>query len=188
MDVNDKINIDIFKVVTRAIAESDDLGIMANHLTQLLVGTLDIKGCTIFVLDPDTKELEVLASFGLSIGFMRKGPVLSDKSVSFLLKGKPVVITDIAASDILQYPQETKNEGIGAIVSVPIMLYGSNIGVLRLYHHEPWDVSEQDLDSLFLLAENIGLAMTYTRLLNALQSVKDTINDIHTIWLDPRKE
>ncbi len=188
MGVDDKINIDIFKVVTRAIAESDDLGIMANHLTQLLVGTLDIKGCTIFVLDPETKELEVLASFGLSISFMSKGPVLSDKSVGFLLKGKPVVVTDIAASDCLQYPEETKKEGIGAIVSVPIMLYGSNIGVLRLYHHEPWDVSEQDLDSLFLLAENIGLAMTYTRLLNALQSVKDTINDIHTIWLDPRKE
>ncbi len=188
MDVNDKINIDIFKVITRAITESNDLGIMANHLTQLMVGTLDIKGCTIFVLDPDTKELEVLASFGLSIGFMSKGPVLSDKSVSFLLKGKPVVITDIAASDRLQYPQETDQEGIRAIASVPIMLYGSNIGVLRLYHHEPWDVSEQDLDSLFLLAEHIGLAMTYTRLRNALQSAKDTITNIHTIWLNPAKK
>ncbi|MEE8430706.1 MAG: GAF domain-containing protein [Candidatus Desulfatibia sp.] len=188
MDVNDKINIDIFKVITRAIAESNDLGIMANHLTQLLVGTLDLKGCTIFVLGPDTKELEVLASSGLSISFMSKGPVLSDKSVSFLLKGTPVVITDIAASDRLQYPQETEKEGIRAIASVPIMLYGSNIGVLRLYHHEPWDVSEQDLDSLFLLAEHIGLAMTYTRLRNALQSVKETITNIHTIWLNPGKK
>ncbi len=188
MGVDDKINIDIFKVVTRAIAESDDLGMMANHLTQLLVGILDLKGCTIFVLNIDTKELEVLASFGLSINFMSKGPVLSDKSVSFLLKGKPVVITDITTSDLLQYPQETKKEGISAMVSVPIMLYGLNIGVLRLYHHETWDVSEQDLDSLFLLAEHIGLAMTYTRLLNALQSVKDTITDIHTIWLNPKKE
>lgn len=188
MGANDKINIDVFKVVNRAIAESDDLGIMANHLTQLLVGTLDIKGCTIFCLNPDTKELEVLASFGLSLSFMSKGPVFSDKSVSFLLKGEPVVVTDITASDRLQYPQETYKEGIGAIVSVPIMLYGSNIGVLRLYHHEPWNISEQDLDSLLLLAENIGLAMTYTRLLNALQSVRDTINDIHTIWLDPGKE
>lgn len=184
----DKINIDIFKVVTRAIAESDDLSIMANHLTQLLVGVLEIKGCTIFILNPDTKELEVLASFGLSISFLRKGPVLSNKSISFLLKGEPIVINDIAKSDRLQYPQETDKEGISAIVSVPIMLYGSNIGVLRLYHYEPWNVTEQDLDSLLLLGENIGLAMTYTRLLTALQSVKDTVNDIHTIWLNPGKK
>ncbi len=37
MSVEEKIDIEIFKVVFRAIAESDNLEIMANHLTQLLV-------------------------------------------------------------------------------------------------------------------------------------------------------
>jgi hypothetical protein len=41
------------------------------------------------------------------------------------------------------------------------------------------------VDSLLLLAENIGLAMTYTRLLNAMQAVKDTVNEVHSIWLEP---
>jgi hypothetical protein len=55
--------------------------------------------------------------------------------------------------------------------------------VLRLYHREAWDVSERDLGSLNALAENIGMSMTYTRLLNALQSVKDTVDDVHGVWL-----
>ncbi len=67
MGIEDKIDIDILKVVSRAIAESNNLVVMSNHLTQLLVGTLGIKGCAIFVLNPETKELEALASFGLSI-------------------------------------------------------------------------------------------------------------------------
>jgi hypothetical protein len=58
MSSEDKINIELFKVVTRAIAESDNLGIMANHLTQLLVGALEVKACTIFALNEDTTELE----------------------------------------------------------------------------------------------------------------------------------
>jgi signal transduction protein with GAF and PtsI domain len=177
MSTEDKINIDIFKVVTKAIAESDSVGIMANHLAQLLVVALEIKGCTIFALNQDTRELEVLGSFGLSINYMNKGPILADKSIGAALRGEPIVVKDVSKTDRLQYPEEAKTEGIGAMVSLPIMFYGEPIGDLRLYHHEVWDISERDLDSLQLLAENIGLAMMYTRLLNALKDIKDTMDE-----------
>ena len=165
MSAEERIDIDLFKVVFRAMAHSDNLEIMANHLTQLLVAALEIKGCTIFALNPESNELEDLASFGLSISYLEKGPVLSDKSIADTSKGKPIVISDINNTDRLQYPQDAKEEGIGAIVSVPINFYGQVIGALRLYHKEVWDISERDVDSLLVLAENIGLAMTYTRVL-----------------------
>jgi len=182
--IEDKIDIDIFKVVTRAIAESDNMEIMTNHLTQLLIVALEVKGCTIFVLNPETKELEALSSFGLSIDYLNKGPILSNKSIGAALRGEPVVVRDTAKTNQLQYPEDAKKEGIGAIVSLPIKFYGKVIGALRLYHFETWDISEQDLDSLLVLSEIIGLAMMYTRLLNALQDVKDTTNDVHRVWLD----
>jgi signal transduction protein with GAF and PtsI domain len=180
MSTEDKIDIEIFKVVTKAIAESDNLDIMANHLTQLLVGALGIKACSIFALNLETCELEVLASFGLSIDYMNKGPLLADKSIGCTLKGEAMVIHDVRKTNQLQYPEEAKEEGIGAMVSLPIKFYGEAIGVLRLYHHEVWNISERDLDSLQLLAENIGLAMTYTRLLNALQSIYETTTSLPT--------
>ena len=178
MSAEDKIDIDIFKVVTKAIAESDNLGIMANHLTQLLVGAMEIKACTIFALNPETNELEVLASFGLSINYINKGPVLADKSIGAILKGAPIVVQDVKKTDKLQYPKEAVEEGIGSMVSLPIRFYGEPIGAFRLYHAEPWDVSKRDLESLQLLADNVGLAMMYTRLLNTLQSIKDAISEL----------
>jgi transcriptional regulator with GAF, ATPase, and Fis domain len=183
MVIEDRIDIDKFKVVTREILESNNLGIMANHLAQLLVGILEIKGCSIFIFNPESKELETLGSFGLSVDYMTKGPILVDKSIGSVLIRKPVVIKDITNDDRLQYPEEAGKEGIGAIVSIPIMLYGEPVGAFRLYHYEAWDVSERDLDSLMLLGENIGLAMTSTRVLNAMQSLKSTIEDVHPIWL-----
>ncbi|MDH4204200.1 MAG: GAF domain-containing protein [Desulfobacteraceae bacterium] len=184
MVAEDRINMDIYKVVTRAIASSDNLEDMATQLTQLLVGALGIKGSTIFVLNPATEELEVLASFGLSINYMNKGPILVKKSLDHQLRGEPVVIRDVTKSDRLQYPEDAKKEGISAIVSLPISLHGKLIGVLRLYHYEQWDVSERDLDSLVIFTENIGLALMYTRLLQALKSVKETVDEVHPIWLD----
>ena len=183
MSTEEKIDIDLFKLVFRAIAHSDNLEIMANHLTQLLVAALEIKGCSIFALNPDLDELEVLASFGMSVAYLQKGPILSDKSIADTFRGKSVVIPDVSSTDRLQYPQDAIGEGIGAIVSVPIKFYGNVIGALRLYHSQVWNISNRDVDSLLVLAENIGLAMTFTRVLTALKKVRYTVNDIHRIWL-----
>ena len=43
MPAEEKIDIDLFKTVFKAMAQSDNLEIMANHLTQLLVAALEIK-------------------------------------------------------------------------------------------------------------------------------------------------
>jgi signal transduction protein with GAF and PtsI domain len=178
MSVKDKIDMNIFQVVTKAIAESDNLSIMADHLTHLLVGALEIKACTIFALNLDAEELEVLSTFGLSTDYTNKGPLLADKSIGCTLKGEPVLIKDVKDTDLLQYPEEAKKEGIGSIFSLPILLYGESIGVLRLYHHEVWDISDRDVKSLLILGENIGLAMMYTRLVNALQSIHETMTTL----------
>ena len=184
MSVEEKIDIDIFKVVFRAIAESDNLEIMTNHLTQLLVAALEIKGCTLFALNQESEELEVLASFGLSMKYLNKGPLLTGKSIGATLKGQPIVIRDVNKTDQLQYPDDAKNEGIGAIISVPIIFNRYAIGALRLYHHDAWEISDKDIDSLLVLAENIGLAMTYTRLLNAIQTIRYTVDDMQSIGME----
>jgi signal transduction protein with GAF and PtsI domain len=178
MPVEAIIDIDLFKVVFRAMAQSDNLEIMTNHLTQLLVAALEIKGCTVFALNQETEELEVLASSGLSMRYLNKGPLFTGKSISANLKGEPVVIRDVNKTNRLQYPDDAKDEGIGAIISVPVIFNNKVIGALRLYHHNAWEISEKDIDSLLILAQNIGLAMTYTRILNALQSIRSTVDDM----------
>lgn len=184
MAAESKINFDIFKVVCKALSQSDSLETMTKHLTQLLVGALEIKGSSVFVLNPDTKEMEVLASFGLSPNYLNKGPVMVDRGICAFFEGKPIIVRDISKDDRLQYPKEAKEEGIGAIVSICIPFYEETIGGLRLYHHRPWDISEQDLDYLLIMVEHVGLAMMFTRVVGALQSMNETMADL-PVELDP---
>jgi signal transduction protein with GAF and PtsI domain len=187
MDATDKIDIDIFKTVIRTIAQPDSLETMGNRLTNLLVTAMDIKGATLFVLNPESEELEILTSFGLSLNFINKGPVIATRSMGWASNREPIVVSDISKSKLLQYPEHAKEEGIAAIVSLPIIFYGKIIGALRLYHYNVWDISRQDLDCLSAIAENLGMAMLYSRILNALLSIKDTVDDVHTIWLEAEK-
>ena len=70
-----------------------------------------------------------------------------------------------------------------AIVSLPITQRGKIVGALRLYHSEVWNIAETDIDYLQVVAQIIGIALMYFRLANALQAVKETVNDIHSVWL-----
>jgi signal transduction protein with GAF and PtsI domain len=178
MNGKDRIDVEVFKIISKAIAASDNLEIMIHHLSQLLVATLEIKGCTIFVLNQTTKELEALASFGLSTDYLSKGPVMSDRSIASALGGEPVIIQDVSNDNRLQYPKEAKEEGIAAILSIPIRFAGESLGVLRLYHHEVWEVSQRDCDSLLILAEQIGMSMQYTRLLNVVRSINEALAEL----------
>lgn len=187
MSVDKKIDFNVFKAVFRAMAQSEDLEIMTNHLAQLLVAALEIKGCTIFALNPETRELEAVANFGLSTDYVYKGPVLTEKSLAGDPNGVPTIIPDVHKTDRLQYPEDAKKEGIGAIVSIPIRFHEKAIGALRLYHHDVWDISEEDVDSLLVLGESIGIAMNFTRALKVIKTFRYVIEDIDALsLLDPK--
>jgi transcriptional regulator with GAF, ATPase, and Fis domain len=183
MAVVDKIDIGLLSVVTHAISDSTNLADMAEQLTQFMVGVLNIKGATLYVHNFETEEFETIASFGLSSNYLNKGPVLVCQSIQKTKEGHPVVISDVNTSDLLQYPQDARKEGIRAIVDLPIQLTGQMVGVLRLYHYETWSISDSDLDNLRVLTDYLGLAMMYTRMLNILKEIKIGLDQVHPIFL-----
>lgn len=87
-----------------------------------------------------------------------------------------MIINVVQNDSRIQYPDEAKKEGIASLVSIPIVVSKDVLGALRLYHHEVWEISEQDLDSLQLLAVFIGLAMTHVSLVGAIMSIEEVIH------------
>ncbi|MBU0463121.1 MAG: GAF domain-containing protein [Proteobacteria bacterium] len=183
MPSDDKIDLEIYKLIVENVFDASDPTTMGSRVTQLLVSTMGVKGASIFVVNPGTESLEILATEGLSIGYVNKGPILVDKSIKLPSNLKPVIITDTNNSEHLQYPEKAKKEGIRSIVSLPVNLRGKIIGALRIYHSEPWEVSELELSYLRLLTLNIGMALRYFRLSSVVQCTKDTLDEIHPIWL-----
>ncbi len=187
MAAKGKVTFDLLKAANRIIKKPESMETLGVHLTQLLVGSLGIKGSSLFVLNPETKEMEILASFGLSPEYLNKGPLFFKKSLRGSRKGNPFVIQNARRSTQLQYPQEAKKEGIGAIVHLPITFSEKVIGALRLYHSRAWAISEKDLNALGLLTDTLALAMIYNRLLSAFLTIRDAVGDVHTVWLTPQK-
>ncbi|MDD4273687.1 MAG: hypothetical protein PHG14_08165 [Desulfobacter postgatei] len=46
-----------------------------------------------------------------------------------------------------------------------------------------WDLSEEELSFLEVLTYNVGMALMYFRLSTTVQEIKESVNEIHAIWL-----
>ncbi|MEK6712282.1 MAG: GAF domain-containing protein, partial [Nitrospinota bacterium] len=93
---------------------------------------------------------------------------------------------DVRTDPRVQYPQQAEAEGIASILSVPMVLQGKVIGVLRLYSGESRDYAEEELEFLRALADLGALALEHARLYSNLKADHETlIGEFHT-WFESR--
>ena len=170
--------------ITNGISASNDPQEIMLLTVKSVKSALEVKGCTIFMFDRKTEELEVAASTGLSREYLEKGPVSSLKSIAQSLEEGPVAITDIMDDPRLQYPEAAQKEGIGSILSVPIQIHSRIIGALRVYTEEKHDFSMEEVNFVQAVAQIAGLAIDLCRLNKGYKSsieILKTLRDPKTL-------
>jgi signal transduction protein with GAF and PtsI domain len=175
------MNYETLLKVTKALSMSKDPKEIIRISVQCVKDTLDMKGCALYLVNEETGELELAASYGLSQAYLGKGPVSASRSVAKSLTEGPVAIFDIQDDPRIQYVAEAKKEGIASILSVPIYVRGDVIGAMRVYTSEPWEFTLDDVNFVQALAEIAGIVIDLTRLIQGqnayidiLESLKET--------------
>ena len=159
-----------FHEVTRAVLSALDVRAVLRLITKSIVSSLDIKGSTLMLLDEKSHRLELVASHGLSQKYLKKGPLYADRSIADASRGKPVLVENAPADDRVQYGQEAAEEGIASILSVPMVMRGQFIGVLRIYTSEPRRFSENEMDLISAIAEIGAIAIENARIFEAREA------------------
>ena len=173
----------LFRDVSKAVNSSLNLSEVLKLITENTVAALNVKACTLFLLDKDRKILEARASHGLSESYLKKGPVEADKSISGSLKGKTVLIYNVTNDPRAQYPKEAEKEGIASILSIPMTVKGSIIGVLRIYTSEPRKFSYDEVEFIYGVADMGGIAIDNARMYHHLKSDHERlIQDVHQFF------
>ena len=169
------VNYDTLVQITKNISMSKDPEAMVFEIVKNVRKSLDMKGCALFLINTDNNELEMVASAGLSAGYLNKGPVSALKSIAGSLRDGPVAITDIADDPRIQYSEEAQKEGIASILSVPIFVKGDVIGAMRVYSEETWEITLEDVTFVQALAQIGGLLIDMYRLYEGQNEVIDIL-------------
>ena len=176
------LNYETLLKITKAISHSRDPEEVVLMTVESIKTALETKGCTVFLIDRKTNELEVAASYGLTDEYIHKGPVSALSSISESLKEGPVAIYDVTDDPRIQYPDEARKEGIASILSVPIVARGDLIGALRVYTSEPWEFTLEDVNFVQAMADMTGMAIDMAR---HYKGMKDSIEILKTLR-DPK--
>jgi signal transduction protein with GAF and PtsI domain len=153
------INYETFIKVSNAISHSKEPEEVALMTVEGITAALQVKGCTLFLLNSRTNELQLAASYGLSNEYLNKGPISSLHSIAQSLKEGPVAIYNVLDDPRLQYPVQAIKEGIASILSVPMQVNGKVIGAIRVYTAEPWEFTLNDVNFVTALAQIAGMSI-----------------------------
>lgn len=182
-----EINYQTLGRISEIVSSVKDPGDAARHIVQSLSDILGLKGCALLLLNRRNGKLEVASAFGLSQAYQSKGPLSATKSIAESLSEGPVVIYNVEDDPRLQYPEAARQEGIRSIVSVPLILRGRPLGVLRLYSAEPWEVSNPELTFLQAIAEIIALTLDNIRISNAYKTSIEVLKVLRPAMVPRRK-
>jgi signal transduction protein with GAF and PtsI domain len=83
-------------------------------------------------------------SQGVSEDYLQKGAIFVDNQYSAFMKGEPVFVEDLQNDPRIKYPEAAAKEGFVSMLSIPIKCRETTVGMVRIYHNEPWILHEDD--------------------------------------------
>jgi len=161
--------------VALTISSSLELDEVLQRVVTSITEAMQVKACALRLLDAHSGELQLSAVYGLSKGYLTKGPVEVKSSLidSEALCGTPVVIHDVRTDPRFQYQEAARREGIVSVLCVPLEVHGKAIGVIRVYTSEPSVFNQDDIQFLsVLIASNAPMTASWMSCGEAAQGEK----------------
>lgn len=158
--------------VARVINSSLDPATVLEKIAQQVTLAMEAKASSIRLLDRQGKRLLMGAAYGLTKGYLRKGPVEVQKSGidREALVGNEVAIRDACTDPRFQYPEKAREEGIASVMVVPLLVEGKAIGVIRVYSATCRDFASEEVEFLKAIANLSAIAIENARLHQALKA------------------
>ena len=173
-----------FRAISHAISTYENPDVLISHLAEGTTRTFDAKGCAIMLFDENEKQLFPVSSYGVSGDYLDKGPLLVDEKYTSFVTGAPVFIQDMQSDPRVQYPEAAAKEGIVSMLSIPIQFRTEAIGLIRIYLTDSTPLHDEDVESLAVMAEHLGLVIENSGLKNFLDQVRSAIECLPSRMLE----
>ncbi len=177
-EYKEKQRLELLSSVAEHLNSSLDIKVVLHLMTSEITLAFDLLGVTIRLLDGDSNDLKLVASYGLSDKYINKGP-LNEERMASLLNHEVEIVDDVSSHDI-EYKEERQSEGIITMLHLPISVKGSVIGLMGLYSDRKRSLSEDDISYMASIARQCGLAIQNASLYLQLKQEKKSLEE--EIW------
>jgi len=145
----------------QAINSTLELEQVLDRIVRRTADTMNVRACSIRLLDETGTRMRVAAVYGLSDAYVRKGDLVIDQNplVREVLGGKVVAVVDVRTNKRLQYRAQALTEGIYSMLSAPLRGKKGPLGLIRAYSTELNHFTEADASFLAAMASEGSIAI-----------------------------
>jgi len=190
MDLSKAKLTDLYEFIKK-IGLCSNLNELMDASTRYAANALEVKACSIKLLDDKRKHLKFTSAYGLSEGYLSKGPIDIEKSPinREVLQGSHYVIGNIEEKDYFQYSEDIRKEGIAAMLCLPLKVENRIFGISCVYSEESNRFAEGDIELFSLITDITALAIENIRgevtkfwfIMKAAHQLRSPLNTIYTM-------
>lgn len=178
--INFKTLYDIFRDISTVVHSSTSVDEVLELVVWKTTSVLGAKGTVLRIMNTETQEFELFASYGLGEKYLSKSPATNQKMIKELCRqNKPFIIDDIAKDPRVQNPQVILQEGITTLLDIPIILRDDMIGIIRIFFGNGKEFTGEELDFVVAIAEQCACAIDKARMIEEKQIQYDQLA-LHT--------
>ena len=167
-----------YRTISRAISTYESMNLLFQHLVEGVCRTFGFKGGSVLLYDDKEKELFRINSYGLSDEYLDKGSIYINDDLDTFLKGDIALYANLENDKRVKYADAAKKEGIVAMISLPIKCKNSIIGLLKCYNSEEILIHEDDIESIKVLLQQLGLRIEINGMKNFIDTIKAAMNNL----------
>ena len=174
--INFKRFYDVFRSISTLVHSITSVDEVLELVVWKTTDVLGAKGTVLRILNLETEESDLFASYGLGEAYLAKDPASNREMITDLCrKNKVVIIDDVATNSRVKNKKALKEEGIQMILDVPIILRTELFGIIRIYFSEQTDFSDEELNFVGAVAETCACALDKARMIEEQKSEYDQL-------------
>lgn len=165
--------------VGQALISPDPLPDVLKRISQTVLGLLDVKLCSIMLLN-EKRELVLSAVSGGSEQYSQRPALSVNESLigQVVTQRQPIQVYDVKKAPRYRSHKMARKEGLASLLSVPILFHDTLIGIINIYTAKPRLFQEEELRLLNAFASLCAIAIEnaqrYERVLRAEHSIRQS--------------
>ena len=162
-----KKHIEALSEISKAITSDLYLEDVLKLIVTLTANVMEAKICSLWLLEKDVGEFRIRATQSLSELYLKERTLkVGEGIVGLVAKSKKSkIVDDVLKDKIFKEKKLAKEEKLVSMLSVPMMVKNSLIGVINLYTTKSYKFSKSDTLLLTAVANQAAVAIKNTELL-----------------------
>jgi PAS domain S-box-containing protein len=178
-----QIETELLIKIARIASSRLELREVLDTIIDVVAESLNKDVCSICLVKPEKKVICIESSKGqkdegAKVFCIKDDDEIIDKLFKDL---QPLVIKDVQKDDYVQAILNPDANDLRSLMAVPILKDETPIGILMVQNKEPYEFSNEEVNTLTIISHNISAAVSQAELYRSVKSQFDELKIIHEV-------